>query len=401
MQYKLLGGHYMHRDEFRSDLKLIVANAETYNISGIVVDQAHELDAVFEKQWGRVLKTLEGLTRQFESNGRDYHASQSTSLTKISIAAPVSRRPSPPPPMEADYYPPAVPIPAAPSGIKLRLGGSHSATSTPPPPPPPPPPSEVLPIFQQSTPLEPTIVAYTPPVEPVPPPVAPVLHVIEEVDQKPYLEPVVAPPPPPAPISFKFKLKAPAPPTATPSPAPQLNATPALVPSYINLVPPPPLAPVAAPAPKSSGFKLKFNTSASNGTAPVVQPVKVHKPPKVRTFEEDIDEMLFTEPKPKISTHKKSKPVVSYVDEASPPPQEPEDAEIVYPAAGQPAILNEPKLPYPSQWFKESDPINLKKAKAVMKKMSELPESFFFRDPVEAVGGLAMFVPSLNNSAQD
>ena len=64
--------------------------------------------------------------------------------------------------------------------------------------------------------------------------------------------------------------------------------------------------------------------------------------------------------------------------------------EPIYNIPGRPDILNEPPLPLPSTWFPPDETINHKKAKAVLKKIGELPESFFFRFPVEAIGGLVM-----------
>lgn len=385
MQFKLLGGHYLDRSEFRQDLKLVVANAEAYNVAGIVVDQAHELDAIFEKQWSRVLKTLEGLSyKQNQSNGHDYaHNSSPFISNKISIPAQSSRyrSPSPPPPppvatVSTDnfYQPP--PPPSAPKPIiKLRF-------AAPQPPSQPTPPPVALPVP-------------TPPIQDSPLVASP-LPMVEA--------PAPAPPAPTPTFKFKIKPLAPLPPPVVAESPVIVAPTPSL-PSTVEPVQPilPPPAPPILPPPaiKSSGFKIKFNTSSSYSTPPPPpKPVKVHKPPKIQSFEEDIDEM-FTAPKPKPmsisissssngtpSSHKKK--VVSYVDEPSPPLIQEEYVEPVYNLPGRPAILNEPPLPLPSTWFPEDEPINYKKAKAVLKKIGELPESFFFRLPVEAVGGLVM-----------
>lgn len=385
MQFKLLGGHYLDRSEFRQDLKLIVANAEAYNVAGIVVQQAHELDAIFEKQWSRVLKTLEGLqyTSQ-QSNGYDY----APASNKISIPAQSRyRSPSPPPlppaaPVPTDnFYQPAPPLAPKPI-IKLRF-------AAPQPPPQATPPPAALP--------EPT------------PPTQEAAFVASPLPVTESSAPATAPMP-----SFKFKIKPLAP--APPPPAAVVEPPLVVVAPPVESLPPTPVpAPPVEPAPpalpppiiKSSGFKIKFNNSSSYSTPPPPppKPAKVYKPPKIQSFEEDIDEM-FTAPKPKPmsislsstsngtpSSHKKK--VVSYVDEPSPPMIQEEYIEPVYNLPGRPEILNEPPLPLPSTWFPEDDHVNYKKAKAVLKKIGELPESFFFRFPVEAVGGLVMCVSLL------
>lgn len=453
MQFKLSDGHYANRDEFRRDLKLVVANAELYNVAGIVVEQAWELDAIFEKQWARVLKTLEGLDRK-NVEGNAVRAAYAPPPAVYEDYAPIGRvmpveeeRFLAPPPRGESMAPPAA---AGTPTIKLRLSISQPHVSpTPPlvlPPPPAPPPSQP---YEHYSPYE-----HYPLVEPLPP--API--VAHSVPPPMVVESPLAPavPPPPTPTSastsgFKLKFRMPAPSPVSPAPVaaslPPSGAStpqrvphthepspavepfvapmrapsppPSAVPSYVNLNPPPPAslpAPVAAPLPPAAppvrpSFKIKFNTSSRDTHAPVPPapaPAPIVTPAKVRSFEEDIDDMFPpTAPSttkikiksaapyvaaPVPASTKKAK-VISYADSPS-PPMVPEYAEYEpLPVAGPPAALNEPRGADPEHWFPREGEIVLKKAKAVMKKMVDLPESFFFRLPVEAVGGLAEYVP--------
>lgn len=422
MSFKVADGLYTSKDGFRQDLKQIIANAVLYNISGIVVDQARELDAIFEKQWARVMKTLGDMESQA------YHPPPAIDYPPPPAAIPAEYR-QPPPPAHYDPIPyeeprpayqepsrsatPSAATPTASTGFKLKFSMPKPQAAPLPPPPSAQPPMPIEPVYYPPPPPPPHIEDH--PAEPssnsVPPTptssgfklkfkiAAPALPtpVDETMAESPAVEA------PPAPISepiIPSRAASPvpvlAPVVAAPPPPPP--------PSYINLVPPPPF--VAPPPPavsKPSGFKIKFNTSATAST-PTLPPApaqeykkekkeKSHKPPKIKTFDEDIDEMFTAKPKAKSHSMSASssssmapekKKVISYVESPSPPPMfETFEKKPV-------ANMNGGDSPDPSQYFKRSSPINLKKVKAVMKKTVDCPESFFFRDPVEAVGGLAM-----------
>lgn len=226
-----------------------------------------------------------------------------------------------------------------------------------------------------------------------------------EVKTAPYIAPYIAPTPvhvTSAPKGISFKIKPPQP---------------------VALLPPPP-APVDTPA-KPKGFKITLGGSFS-GPSPspaptqpaVIKIPKAHKPhKKVATFADDLEYGSTAPPishynesevslkiktysskkgkekdkgKEKVKEKVKEKEREKFVDYS-------EDKFVDYveppPIAALPIIRHEiydmPKLPHPSAIINPRERLDVKKAKGVMAKMALLRESFFFLQPVEAIGALA------------
>lgn len=288
MHYKLNQGLYANREAFRDDFKLVVGNAHIYNGTGYVVDQANEMDTLFDKLWTRVIKTLDAM------------------MDKTWMPPGVTSSYDSLPPITPSYE-------SAPAPIKLRLSIA----------PQPSTPAAATPYVP--TPYVPTPTTATP-----------------------------------SGISFKLKL---APPTSTYTPS------------------------APEPSKPSTGFKVKFNTSGLGSASATPPPYPSYEAPtKIKltsskastSFEDD----LFESIKPSIKLKSKKNRDPDYVGEGT-NRSDSRESSVASSAMGNTTTS------MPPIGKALNDPVSMKKARGVMKKMMELPESWFFQLPVEAVGALA------------
>lgn len=294
MSYKLAQGLYSNRDDFRADFKLVVHNAHIYNNTGFVVDSANEMDAMFNKLWTRVVKTLDTMAKTNKTPSSASFASPAVSATTA--------------------YPPYPSYAAAPAPIKLRLNIPAAPAST----------STYINSPSTST----------------------------------------------SGISLKFKMNPPSAYASTPA-HPVLTKKIAYSASPSSYVLP---SPALESAKSTSGFKVKFNTSglgsattnASSASTPPVRKI-------VSKYTDDYGNEMSSSIKIKPPSKKgKEKERGSASRESS---------------VASSTVTYHPSLPAIGKAI--NDPINVKKAKGVMKKMLALPESWFFQLPVDAVGALA------------
>lgn len=82
MSAKLNAGQYPDRYAFRDDFKLVIQNAITYNVAGLVVELAQKLDAVFNKQWDRIEATLRAMEAPGGASKSSKHARPATDEVK-------------------------------------------------------------------------------------------------------------------------------------------------------------------------------------------------------------------------------------------------------------------------------------------------------------------------------
>ncbi|GAA5898524.1 transcription initiation factor TFIID subunit TAF2 [Sporobolomyces salmoneus] len=378
MGHKLTAGLYPDRYAFRDDFKLVVSNAKLYNGAQSPIGAlANDLDLLFDRQWDRVEATL----RALENRGDSSYQSQ------------------PPKPR----------------------------------PLPPPPPPAPLPVHEQPS--------YLPPA-PTPAPVQP----LAAAEYQPH-----QPPAKPASNSgFTLKLKQSVPPSQSPAPPPPL---PAALPSYPAMPPPPPPLPAStsqspAPAPKTGGFKItlggsSLSSSTSSAASPHPLPPHPAPPPQIPQQQYSPAQSPYATPQPSFSPHvtpnatpptyfhdaapsvyspaawasaggapivkekkkkkdkegKEKKPKPNYAEPSDFDPLLDDPNQLVpvatqpfaYQAPGRPAILDEPMPPHPTRWQRAEDPVDVKKAKLVISKVSSIREAFFFLLPVEAVGPLATY----------
>ncbi|GAA5961060.1 hypothetical protein JCM3765_006519 [Sporobolomyces pararoseus] len=377
MGHKLNAGLYPDRYAFRDDFKLVVSNAKLYNGAQSPIGAlANDLDLLFDKQWDRVEATL----RALESRGDSYNHSHSH-------PQPPKPRPLPPPPPPplphydqqsylppvADYLPPP-PKPASTPGITLKLKQSVPPSQSPAPPPPQLPPA--LPSY--------------PAMPPPPPPLPQANH--SQTSPAPVPQktggfkitlggsslsastssssssprPPVPAPPPPIPQQYQQQTYSPAQsPYTTPQPSYSPNVTPnATPPAYLQG--------------RVEGVPNVYSPAAwASGPAPVKE--KKKKKDKDREGKEKKPKPNYAEPE--------FDPILDDPDQLVPVAAQP----FVYQAPGRPAILDDPMPPHPSRWQKPEDPVDIKKAKMVIQKVSAIREAFFFLLPVEAVGPLATY----------
>lgn len=399
MSAKLAAGQYPDRYAFRDDFKLIISNAITFNIAGVVVELAQKLDAFFNKKWDSVEATL----RSIETGVPVAKLPKAPKAPKVAASA------APEPYIPPAYVPPPVPDQPPPPRASAQLFQQRE----PPPPPPPPPAAAVEPA---PTPIyAPAPVDVPPPrasaelfqqrEPPPPPPPPPAALEVAPVVYEPRPPPPPPPPPyvppgsaeqspaPPTPsFGLSFKLKAPAPPAApAPTPPP----------------PPPPMQapPVAEPV-KPQGFKIKlggdYGAAAPPPPLPVVKAPKSHKSKVTRDYSDDDDDDDWggkaassrssrdrEDSVPHKHKHKKKdkdrerkhkhKKEVNYAEPEVPylPP-----AELLPP---RPEILDESPLPHPSKWVKSYETVDTKKAKGVIGKLQTMREAYFFLQPVDPI----------------
>lgn len=114
MGAKLEAGQYKDRSAFQNDFRLMIANAQQYNQEGsYVYNETVALEAFFNKQWTKIVNTLEQLNKTQESR-----------TAKIL-----------PPVPHTSFSPAPTDIVARPT-IKLKVGGSQSRTDVHPAPKP-------------------------------------------------------------------------------------------------------------------------------------------------------------------------------------------------------------------------------------------------------------------------
>lgn len=98
--------------------------------------------------------------------------------------------------------------------------------------------------------------------------------------------------------------------------------------------------------------------------------------------DDDDDDAEYGKPsKSKHEKHKKHKEKEKKVNYA-----EPADLSFYPPVPQRPEILDQPPLPPPSQWVKEWDPVDERKAKTIISKLQGMREAFFFLAPVDPIG---------------
>lgn len=183
------------------------------------------------------------------------------------------------------------------------------------------------------------------------------------------------------------------------------------MPSFGSDVSPAPPTPVEA---KPSGFKITFG----GGTAvqpPAIKPPKTPKVPRSATASEYGDDAHYDggsishgmsreaslqhphkekkkkkkdKDREKTKDRDKVKKGVSYVepeddDELFHQPPLPAQALAALPP--RPEVLDQPPLPHPTRWFNPNDPVDPKKVKTVVHKISGMKEAFWFLQPVDPI----------------
>lgn len=235
MSAKLHAGQYPDRAAFRDDFKLIIQNAITYNVAGLVVDLANKLDAVFNKQWDRIEATLRAM--EGPSNGAPARAPrQAVHEAEEMVSEPAATSLYQPP----AYNPTPAPNAALPPRASAQLFerrppsddtvGNHSTIVVPP---------RASSLFQQRDPVPP---AATP--SPAPPAALSKPTNVAFDGYNPFA-PTPAPPVPTPQLPSELTAPTVAPTETTP--APSLPAAPSVEPAFADSVPEPTPAPVTAP----------------------------------------------------------------------------------------------------------------------------------------------------------
>ncbi|GAA5828317.1 hypothetical protein JCM11251_006194 [Rhodosporidiobolus azoricus] len=418
MSAKLQAGVYPDRWAFRDDFKLIISNAKLYNGAlSPIGELSNDLDQTFEKHWQRVQATLQQLENAAAMNGLphipEYTQPEPQPYAAVEFQQPRPPKvpkphrhvvPPPPPPLDPAYAEPAPPAPAPSStpSLSIKLGGA-------PPPPPPapaqqaPPPSALPALPQMSPPPPPTPAAALPAASPALnlPPLPPV------PSAAPSATPSQSPAPaPPKPAGFKIKLGGASVTSATPKPTPpqQPSFSPAVAYSPAPSQPPPsqPQSTHGSPAPQASApptpaLSNEYNpfgsfASATPSLPPMPKPKKKKDKEKAPSYSPALSQGSW-------GSNEKPKKVINY---AEPTEDDFDDfadqtvavAQPVEPAFAvpqRPEVLDTPKPPPPSRWCNPQERLDVGKARAVLTKVRQLREAFFFQYPVDPVGPMATY----------
>jgi transcription initiation factor TFIID subunit 2 len=209
--------------------------------------------------------------------------------------------------------------------------------------------------------------------------------------------PVLAPAPPPTLPPIRLVSNAapstphPAPSTTAPAPPPPLTTS---LSFKLKLAGSSDTSPYATPVPevvKPKGFKITLGGSSLLST-PTPKPPKA---PKALHLSGDAeygggDSYRSSDGSGKHKSKKgKERAAFSYAEDDLAPPIPASYLEPYEPPADLPSM---------SKWINFDLPVDMKRAKSIMAKMRELPESFFFLLPVEPVGALATCVYSTTSS---